>query len=1253
QGLHPDDREEVATAWYQMVQSHGRWGMEYRFQTPDGKTTWVYGLATPLHNGSGETTGYIGVNLDITARKQASEALRQSEARLKRAESVAHLGYYEIDVVAGTATWSDETFRIFALSPANGPPTIETYIDLIHPEDRRPVYDLFGACIESGDSFDLVYRIVRPNGEMRYVYSIGEMGGPADQPRMFGTIQDITPQKQAEEALRESEERYRALVETSPTAISVMRHGRYIFTNPAGARMLGYASPEEVAGQTVRDSIAPAYHDIVTARTFRLATGQPNPPVEIGLLRPDGSIVMIESTSVPIIYQGDPAILLIGQDITARKEAEAALRAGEARQRQVVEHMPVMLNAFDADENIIFWNRECERVTGYKAEEVLGHPLALEQLYPDEQYREQMLARAAELGLNFRDQEYTLTCKNGIQKTISWSNISGRVPIPGWHSWAVGVDVTARTLVQETLENSEARLRSIFRAAPIGIGLVSDRVILQANDCLCAMTNYSRDELIGQNARMLYLSDEDYEYVGREKYAQIQEHNTGTVETRWQRKDGEIIEVLLSSTPLDPDNLLAGVTFTALDITERKKVEQALQASEARYKAYIENAPDGIFVTDTSGRYVDVNPAACHMTGYSREELLHMSIPELVSPEAPPETLAIFDELEATGHVQAEVLLRKPDGTDRHTSLAAVALSDERYMAFCKDVTALKQTESKLHESEKRYRLLYQFAGIGVGYYTVDGTVIAFNEIALQHLAKDEAAVVGKHILELFPEEQATLYLTRIRSCVEHDHSLEFEDEVDLPSGTKWFLSVYSCVKDAGDQVLGVQIMSVDITALKQAEESLRRSEARYRSLFDNALEAILLTDDAGHYVDANPAACDLLGYTRDEILALSVWDITPPHNREQGQQAWDAYIAAGKMAGEYAVTCKDGTTRQTEFRAAASVLPGLHLSALRDITERKRSENLLQARVRLSEFALTHSLQELIRRLLDEAEQLTGSAIGFFHLVEPDQKTLQLQVWSTNTLENMCSAEGEGLHYPIDEAGVWVDCIHQRRPVIHNNYATLPHRKGMPDGHAPVVRELTVPVLQDDLIVAVLGVGNKPGLYDAADVNIVSQLTNIAWDVILRKRAEEALRESQERFRLSFEYSQLGMALVSLDGQFIDVNQRACDILGYTREELLATEFLSITHPGDRARSQAHYGRMLAGEYEGYTIEKRYLHRDGHVVWATLSIALIRETSSEPAYATAQLADITERQRAEAAEREQRAFATALAETAEIINST
>ena len=141
----------------------------------------------------------------------------------------------------------------------------------------------------------------------------------------------------------------------------------------------------------------------------------------------------------------------------------------------------------------------------------------------------------------------------------------------------------------------------------------------------------------------------------------------------------------------------------------------------------------------------------------------------------------------------------------------------------------------------------------------------------------------------------------------------------------------------------------------------------------------------------------------------------------------------------------------------------------------------------------------------LDEAEKITQSQIGFFHFVEADQINLSLQAWSTNTRNEICQILPEISHYSVDKAGVWVDCIYERQPVIHNDYASLHHRKGLPKGHAPVIRELVVPIIKADTIVAIFGIGNKPTDYTQQDVEIVQTFGEMAWDIISRKQADES----------------------------------------------------------------------------------------------------------------------------------------------------
>lgn|GEM_PF-3150738 len=206
-------------------------------------------------------------------------------------------------------------------------------------------------------------------------------------------------------------------------------------------------------------------------------------------------------------------------------------------------------------------------------------------------------------------------------------------------------------------------------------------------------------------------------------------------------------------------------------------------------------------------------------------------------------------------------------------------------------------------------------------------------------------------------------------------------------------------------------------------------------------------------------------------------------------------------------------------------------------------------ARLRLLEVASNCTLDELLEKSIDEAEEVSESRIGFYHFVDPDQINLTLQNWSTRTKAGYCSVEGKGLHYPIESAGVWVDCVKARAPVTHNDYASLRNRKGLPEGHGEVVRELVVPVMRHGKVTAILGVGNKSTLYDQEDVEAVAMLADLAWGIAESKIASDALKESEERYRLLFENMNEGVVFQTTEGK-LSANRAARQMLGLAAGE-------------------------------------------------------------------------------------------------------
>lgn len=242
------------------------------------------------------------------------------------------------------------------------------------------------------------------------------------------------------------------------------------------------------------------------------------------------------------------------QRVEELEAADAELQKTQTFYQQLVEGSGDAIIALDKKGTVVTWNIGAERMLGWKAEEILGYPHARHQTDETKEeigkYLRQILA-----GESLDNIEMPLLTKNGtwFDALVTGSpirDLSGEIVA----AHVIIKDITERKRAEEVTRERESALKSIFRVAPIGIGVVADRVIKQANDRLCEMLGYSREELLDKSARMLYPTRGDYEFVGKEKYEQIKREGQGTVETRWLRKGGEVINILLSSTPFDPDD---------------------------------------------------------------------------------------------------------------------------------------------------------------------------------------------------------------------------------------------------------------------------------------------------------------------------------------------------------------------------------------------------------------------------------------------------------------------------------------------------------------------------------------------------------------------------------------------------------------------------------------------------------------------------------------------------------------------------
>lgn len=297
--------------------------------------------------------------------------------------------------------------------------------------------------------------------------------------------------------------------------------------------------------------------------------------------------------------------------------------------------------------------------------------------------------------------EIRIRCQSGSYKWIHWTS---NLRFDEQLIYSIAKDVTTHKESQEALQKSYNYLQSIFRAAPAGIGLIKERVFKEVNDNICQITGYKREELINQNARLLYLSDEEYDYVGEEKYRQIREKGTGTVETRYLCKDGHIIDVLLSSTPLDIDDFSKGITFTVTDISAIKQSKLALQQSQEKYLDLYENAPDMYLNVDPKTMHIiQCNQTLTNVVGFTKEEIVGHPVFKLYTTESATyvekNILPMFLD---KGIVKNEYLqVKKKNGDIIDVSLNITAIRDEQgnilhSRAIWRDITSMKEHQYQL-----------------------------------------------------------------------------------------------------------------------------------------------------------------------------------------------------------------------------------------------------------------------------------------------------------------------------------------------------------------------------------------------------------------------------------------------------------------------------------------------------------------------------------------------------------------------------
>jgi PAS domain S-box-containing protein len=611
--------------------------------------------------------------------------------------------------------------------------------------------------------------------------------------------------------------------------------------------------------------------------------GEERQTVELRLKRKDGQefFALLESACYRDIT-GSSLCRTAFTDITERRQAEeSVLRVARDKFRDLIQASPLPIISTDTAGRLTSWNAAAERTFGWRKDEVLGNfpPMVPE----DWQGRfSEIHGRQLRGDLGVDGMEVPVCQKDGAIRTARLFSTPQHTAT-GEVMGAVSIfeDITERKRAEEALLQRKQLLKSIFRVAPVGIGLVFDRVIQEAIETLCLMTGYAREQLVGQSARMLYPSEEDYNYVGAEKYRQIAERGTGAVETRWKRQDGEIRHIILSSTPLDPTNLSKGVTFTALDITERKRAEESIKEGLRLRQQILDTIPSPIFYIGTDGRYQGVNHSFLQFYGKPMEQVLGKTVHEVFPKKIADKYLKMDQDLFQNPGIQVyEFHNYNAQGQKREISLQkATFLNQDGNVAglagIMIDITERKQAEEAMKRLHHQYQLILSSAAEGILGLDLEGKHVFVNYAAAKMLRYEAEELIGfqSHAIwhntrvngSPYPEEECPICetLKKAKPYFGSDEVFWRKDGTSFPVD----YATAPIIKDG--RVSGVVVTFWDISERREAEEA-------FKSLVNHAPIGIYIVQD-GKFAMVNPGFEVLTGYHAQELLGQYCLSLVAP----------------------------------------------------------------------------------------------------------------------------------------------------------------------------------------------------------------------------------------------------------------------------------------------------------------------------------------------------------------------------------------
>ncbi len=862
----------------------------------------------------GQQEFLLSTAYNITEVKKTEIALRQSEKRFKDIITYTPNIAVEIyDLMGNVIFWNSAAEKIFEISEKEA--VGKNIKNLILGEEEAINFKNVLQEIKKTQkaTTPVEWKCCLKNGKVKYVISSITPLEDENGVLLFVCMDiDITEKKNAEELVLAGERRMREVIDNSPFAAFIYELQEdekliFIAANKSADVVLG-VSCQQFIGKTLEEAfpglaktnIPQAYKDVIKTKKIFYQE-------QVNYNRENiNGIYEVHAFSL-----GGNKMAVLFRDITEAKKIQQELKEKEDKLKHIINSVPGVFFQFYVKSN-------GEKGLYYVSEH------SKEMLGLDNSKLDNYFSEFANR-LVLKDQKLFLDSINlAVKNESNWDFEGEFIRDDGKKMFFKGIsqpykkdnelvfngvllDITEKKLMEEAVKKNEATLNSIFIAAPIGMVFTKNRVIQKMTKVFCDILGYSELELLGKSSRMIYADEAEFEKVGRLLYSTIERTS---MDTKWQRKDGAMIDVFLSAAPVDSNNLELGYTVTAMDVTESKKTQNNLKEKTEELDQFFNLSLDLLCIADTQGNFRKLNKQWEEVLGLDIKTLEKKKFLDFVHPDDLKNTFDALGELAAQNKVLDFVnRYRSNDGSYRWIEWKSVPSGDKIYAA-ARDITERKKIEDELAKEKFRAQKYLDVAGVMMVAIGKDQTVNLINQKGCEVLHCKQEDVIGKNWFNSFLPEQNREQVKKVFNELMSQDSVQkseyFENSILTFDNKEERLIAWHNVilKDENGYPRETLSSGEDITQKRQFENELKKlSQA-----VEQSPSIVIITDLTGNLEYANPKFFEITGYSFEELKNKNMRILKSGfQSQDFYKKMWDDLLNNQIWHGEFYNKKKDG----------------------------------------------------------------------------------------------------------------------------------------------------------------------------------------------------------------------------------------------------------------------------------------------------------------------------------------------------------